>query len=348
MNFKKYSSIENSYRINVMNQIYEQGMEQLDWVVTEKVHGSNFSFYLSDEGISCAKRTSFLRIGDNFFNWQVLRDHYTDHLRLLYELCDTLIRDTVEECEGEIDGGVEVILYGEMFGGIYPHEHVEKDPTAVRVQRGIYYAPWNDFYAFDLKINGRFVHYDIFQELMTNCGFHYAEPLYRGKLDECLKYPNDFQTKLPQKLGLPDIEDNITEGVVIKPTSPTYFRFGERVILKNKNEKFTEKSHVKMPKEKPNFSLQETEVPLFEDGLKLINENRLRNVLSKIGPVDDKMFGKVQGMFTQDILTDWRKENEESLSLLEKKRVRVIEKNLNINAIELVRKHFVNIIDGTF
>ena len=331
-----------------MNQIYDMGFEKDEWVVSEKIHGANASFYLNDEGIRCGKRSGFLKIGQRFFNWETVRDAYEDHLKLLYIVCEQVVQEEVDAKKGKWDGVLNIILYGELFGGYYPHDTVEADPTAMKVQKGIYYAPWNDFYAFDLKINGRFVHYNIFEEIMSKIGFHYAKALYCGPLKECLAYSNEFPTKLPQKLGLPSIQDNICEGVVIKPAMPLFFNNGERVILKNKNDKFSEVSKSKEPKKKLNLSLQENELDLYKEGIRYINENRLRNVLSKIGPVTDKMFGKVQGMFHQDVITDWRKDKEEELKDIDKKRVRVIEKNINNEVQNYVRSVFVDIIDGTF
>lgn len=46
-------------------------------------------------------------------------------------------------------------------------------------------------------------------------------------------------------LGLPPIADNICEGVVIRPVTPTYLRNGCRVLIKNKNARFAEKKRVK-------------------------------------------------------------------------------------------------------
>lgn len=42
--FKKYNSIENSYRQKFLNYIVEQGKAAGEWTVSEKVHGANFSF----------------------------------------------------------------------------------------------------------------------------------------------------------------------------------------------------------------------------------------------------------------------------------------------------------------
>lgn len=47
MEFHKYHSIENTYRIKFVEQI-KLNPEQ-DWIVTEKVHGANFSFLITEK-----------------------------------------------------------------------------------------------------------------------------------------------------------------------------------------------------------------------------------------------------------------------------------------------------------
>lgn len=44
LNFKKYSSIENSYDSGFMERVREQMPSDLNYVVQEKVHGTNTSF----------------------------------------------------------------------------------------------------------------------------------------------------------------------------------------------------------------------------------------------------------------------------------------------------------------
>ena len=75
MEFKRYNDIENSYRSKTINEIYDLGYDKQEWVVTEKVHGSNCAFYLNHEGIRFAKR-SLRENGDGcicgpcFWSWR--------------------------------------------------------------------------------------------------------------------------------------------------------------------------------------------------------------------------------------------------------------------------------------
>ena len=105
------------------------------------------------------------------------------------------------------------------------------------IQKGVFYTPNHDFYAFDILIHNeledKYLAVDEVNSLFEKVGFFYAKTLFKGTLNECLNYPNDFQSKISGWLGLPQIEDNICEGVVIRPTVPMFFRNGKRVIIKS-------------------------------------------------------------------------------------------------------------------
>jgi len=77
-----------------------------------------------------------------------------------------------------------------------------------------------------------------------------------------------------------------------------------------------------------------------------ISENRLRNVLSKIGQVTQKDFGKILGALAVDVIEDYKKDF--NAPELEGKEEKLVNKLLNGEAATLIRKNFVNIIDGEF
>ena len=50
--FIKFPSLENTYREKEISRIAEQGLDQQKYIVTEKVHGAHFDFYVSyDESV---------------------------------------------------------------------------------------------------------------------------------------------------------------------------------------------------------------------------------------------------------------------------------------------------------
>ncbi len=333
MEFKKYSSIENSYREKFVNRITEEGHAKQTFVVQEKIHGANFSLWANIEGIRAAKRSGFIKDDEKFFCYEALVKKYG---RAVLNIL-------------AVTGADEVVIFGELFGGSYPHKDVVNvDQSAV--QRGVFYAPGQEFVAFDITVDGKYLPIDQVNTLCEEAGIPYSETLLVGSLEECLAYSNEFQTTIPAKFDLPEIEGNVCEGVIIRPIEPLFLFSQERLILKNKNAKFKEKTgdggtrKTKAP--------QEPLSPEATEALSKVNcyvtENRLRNVLSKIGEVTQKDFGKIMGLFSKDIIEDFLKEEQEFFNTLEKTDRKKVTKCVGQSAALLVRQNFLNIVDGVF
>ena len=321
-----------------MDRIVEEGHSQETYIVQEKVHGANFSFWITDTEIKCAKRSGFIEKEEKFYNYQVVRDHHITDIRAMY--------DGLKKSLPEIN---EIIVYGELYGGNYNHPDVQKSNESA-VQKGVQYSPMQDFLAFDLKINGIFQPYDQAAKIFRYYTIPYIKALFRGSLEECLKYPNEFQTTIPKEAGLPDIEGNMCEGVVIRPVHTLFIFSGERLILKNKNESFTEKHgglrNIKTPREvKPLSPDAQTALDKVSE---YINENRLRNVVSKIGTVSKQDFSKIVGLLTKDIMEDFLKDEQELYDILGKGDRKLVTKKVGQSAALLLRKNFVNIVDEEF
>lgn len=332
MEFKKYTSIENSYRIKFLEYVKEKGYDKETYTVTEKIHGANFSIWYNGEHFRFAKRSKFLGNESDFYSYKTATKELIDKIKEVYNKSPI--------CKGQI-----LTLYGELFGGTYPHPDVERCDVK-QVQKGVYYSPTVGFYCFDVAIDGRVQPIDALQILKEH-DILTAEILYEGSLDECLQYSNEFQTTIPEKLGLPAIENNICEGVVIKSACPLYLGNGSRVILKNKNEKWTEKTK-KEKKARVEVKLNANEQRIFDNFAELINENRLRNVISHIGTISQKDFGKLMGAYSKDVHDDFMKDYEADYDNMEKPVREKIKKSVNRSCADLIRKHFLNIIDGVF
>lgn len=63
-------------------------------------------------------------------------------------------------------------------------------------------------------------------------------------------------------------------------------------------------------KEKVVFELSEQEFDLMNELLEYSTEQRVSNVLSKIGQVSHKDFGKILGLTVQDIFEEFTKDTE--------------------------------------
>ena len=84
--------------------------QKTKWVVTEKIHGANFSFHTDGEVVRVAHRRDFLDENENFFNCHtaIFMETYPDKVRKIHGL-------VIERfSEKEID---QVSVYGELFGG---------------------------------------------------------------------------------------------------------------------------------------------------------------------------------------------------------------------------------------
>lgn len=289
MSFTKYPKIENSFSQKAVNAVVDYGHNKGDWVVTEKIHGANFCIYIyPKEGkFEVAKRTSLISQTEKFFDWRnVVNDN----------------RESIEAVlsDNEFVNCDEIRLYGELYGGHYPHPDVAR-VNSTMVQKGVYYCPQEKFIAFDLVVDGHYKSYYEMKDFCEDFGFEYLESLMIGSYEEVLKYPNAFQTTLPAKFSLPEIENNICEGVVLKPIEAAFYPAGSRVILKNKNDKFKENSKGKRePKQIVNLPSEEQEV--LDKLLDMVCENRFNGIISKIGYT--KNFGQIMKMMSEDVLED--------------------------------------------
>ena len=327
--FKKYNSIENTYREKQIEQVYLHGYDKEKYVVQEKVHGSNFSFITDGEVIQVAKRSGLIAEDEKFNNYKYVLEKYRTAIEKLYVL--------VKEKYPTI---TEVTVYGEIFGGSYEHPEVSKSKGMSRIQKGVFYTPDNDFYAFDIRVDHDvYLNVDEANELFETVGLFYAKSLFEGSFKDCLAYSNEFDSKIPGWLGLPDIKDNTCEGVVIKPVASKIFKNGTRVIFKNKNEKWSERSHATTRIRKITVvSFSDKEKETLEKLMSYINENRLMNVQSKLGDFEPKQTGKTIGLLSQDAFVDFKKDYEDEWNTIEKERQKLFTKALNKEAVSLVKE----------
>ncbi|ANF49877.1 hypothetical protein A0O34_04685 [Chryseobacterium glaciei] len=335
MIFKTYNSIENAYQTRVIDQINLQGFGDEVFIVQEKVHGANFSFFTDGKEIKIAKRTAFIEKDEKFYNAHQILERYRKNVIDVFEKVKTIYPDLET-----------VVIYGELFGGGYKHKEVEPVKDAIKVQKGVEYAPYNEFYAFDIKLNGTtYLDTDLVNQIFEETGFFYAKILFQGTLDEALKFSNVFDSKIPAWLGLSEIENNMCEGTIVKTLKTKYFGNGSRVILKNKNEKWVEKSKM-VRKDKPtqkevHFSEKAQEI--WEEIQKYATVNRLNNVVSKIGEFEPKMIGKVIGFFSQDILEDFEKDFPKVFTIIEKDEQKRINKKLNSLVIDFIKEELMTL-----
>ena len=106
--FKRYESLTNDYRFKPE---FVKDYDDYKFVVTEKVHGSNFQFYVTQDDVKMGKRNSLLKDENEFYPHAVsiIKDKYIKYVRNIFDLLYHAYEDL--EC---------VIIYGELYGGGYP------------------------------------------------------------------------------------------------------------------------------------------------------------------------------------------------------------------------------------
>ncbi|MES2463901.1 MAG: RNA ligase family protein, partial [Armatimonadota bacterium] len=112
-----------------------------EWVVTEKIHGANFCIAADGAAIRCANRRAWIASDDSFFGYEAVRDDISPRVQLLFR-----------GIQSEYPRTTRLFLYGELFGGGYPHPEVKAALGVQPIQTGVWYAPDIRFCAFDLRI----------------------------------------------------------------------------------------------------------------------------------------------------------------------------------------------------
>lgn len=336
--FKKYSHIENSYQREYIEKVKEVVGDKALFVAQEKVDGTNFQFIVgrNESGlveVSCGKRSAELSADENFYGWQTMAALMQEKIIRLFEL----LEEKYDVSEG-------VNINGEFFGGYYPGVK----STEGAILNRIIYSPKREFYGFDIYIptyEGGYLSPLESIDLFKEAGIFYAENLFIGTLDECLKLDTVFESTIGTRLGYEKVEGNYAEGYVLKPVSPTYFRNGERIIIKHKNPKFVEvQKSRKVPKEPEVASdLLKALLGLVAD---YVNEARVENCKSHLGEIQmPKDFGKLLGEFSKDVIEDFMSitTNSFGYNSLEKKEQKRFNGEVNKMCSSLIKEVYMTL-----
>lgn len=318
MDFQAYEKMPSSLKKLHLNEQEFAQLHKIDWVLTEKVHGANFSFVYENQVLGFAKRKARLDWSDDFFGFQLVAQQLEDKILDLFE---DLSLDFPAE---------KYTLYGELFGGAYPHPDVAVIQDLNAIQTGVYYSPNIQFCAFDIAIETTeyryYLDYETALSYLEKAGVFHAKVLYQGSLTACLEFDIAFDSFLPNLLDLPPLDSNLVEGVVLKPlhnilppSDPSYFR----PTLKLKNESFAEELKFHQAQKWSFTTTKKTNGEnlnfLLLDLRNYITKNRLNNVLSKIGYLDfenKKRLKEIKISYLEDVWQDFNLEHEEILDLL--------------------------------
>ncbi len=297
MQYIKYHKIESNIDTWNNDAVYIKN-EEKKWIVLEKVHGANFSFIYENktDKISCGKRTGIIQPGEHFYCYETILDETIPKIKIII--------DEIKALNKLFDN---VIVYGELFGGIYPEIKTKNKP----IQKGVFYSPNINFYAFDILIiydkMKHYLDYELALDIFRKSNIFHAEPLaIYNNLAEALRHPIGFNSTIPEKLGLPALNTNKAEGIIIKGLYEPSFSYGinessQRLIVKIKIPEFSETIE-----QNPGEIID-----LYKMAEAYMTENRYNNAISKVGDAKDAETAEaIYDLFVEDILEELNIKNK--------------------------------------
>lgn len=304
-NFQSYEKMAEGLKALQLSPESNRQLEKIDWIVNEKIHGANFSILLNEQGLAYAKRKETLQWDDDFFGFQRIAQQLQAPLFQLYDLLKAQYH--FEEAQ----------LYGELFGGAYPHDKVESIAEIQAIQTGVYYHPDIQFQAFDLALTDQegkrtYLGYQEMKTLCEQVALPYVAALFEGKLNKALNFDIKIESLIPASFGLPMIPNNIIEGVVIRPAESLLVDGPKgpiRPILKRKNKKFKEEiAYHQAQKWSYQIHNDQDEIEFYILELSnFLNENRIMSAISKLGwPKNATTKSQVRELIWQDILESYQ------------------------------------------
>lgn len=296
MKFEKFQSLINESMKNVGGFLRDSSFGKRKAVVTEKIHGANFSVYFGCKdnvvGINFASRSQMLCPETNFMNCQ--RYFTEEKIQELLEHASTIM--ALDKCElrfiGEIYGGMDI-------AGIKP------------VQREVHYSGDIGFRVFHAQIanneTGEVFDYNWknVKALASDFGFEVAPIVAEG-----LTFEQAYALDQKVKSALSD-KDQICEGYCIRVDAD-----GEEgqapLIFKKRNTDFLEtKGTVKAPQN----TVEQTELGMEAMARigSFITPQRVSNVNSHHGYSSPKDFQNLMAAVLEDVLDEYKKEYDVDL-----------------------------------
>ena len=149
----------------------------------------------------------------------------------------------------------------------------------------------------------------------------YSRPLIMGTMEEVFNYKLGFVSTIPALFGLPPIDGNLAEGIVIKPLKDSTLmthKGPKRLIFKQKIEKFSERralprpeNHLKSTREEETWRGMKGDEIKYEIAA-LITDQRVLNAVTKIGqPETKREWERVKNELVVDVRETLEEENEE-------------------------------------
>lgn len=300
MEWHKWTEIENlvsEQKKNTAAFNVAFNTDKIEWVVTEKIDGTNIGLNIFSDNYQFNSRNNLLGPLSTFFN--------------IYSN-DYLVKDLIIEIQkyffSTINSISQVILYGEYFGK--------------KIMNRIDYKKDYDFRFFSLHVihnsgEKNILPFEQFERIMKEIGMErFLIPVLGifKTFEEAITYPNDNPSTFNDKV--------IMEGVVIQPYNYSYnYENRYNLIFKNKNEAFqerTKRGHI-IPSDIPVEEIKRIKAlkELFKE---YCTKSRMYSVISKMyKPTSEKEYGKFVNPFLEDAYKDFCKDNPD-LRLTDKER----------------------------
>ena len=252
-----------------------KALDRRQWVATEKIHGANLCLCTNGTQVAVAKRKQILAPDEFFFGYKNAVRSLLPNIRRLHQALGPETR--------------WLFLYGELFGGTYPHPKVMHENQSTPVQLGVSYAPDVRFCAFDMQIvtaaGRKFLSFERACKLLAQFEIPTVPIVKVGSLTQLLALPASFETEIPRKLRLPSIAENWAEGLVIKPWDTEFSEGQFRPVLKRIHTAFRD----------VNPRIAAAAPILAEDPLNaaetitrsMVSQNRIARAMSKTGRLAD-------------------------------------------------------------
>lgn len=188
-----------------------------EWTAFEKVHGAQLVLGRTGGGeVRFGKRKVWLAEDEPFFGWQTLRQGLTE---AVHELASRL----------SLGHGHDLVVYAELHGGGYPHPDVPESAAFSPVQTGVWYGPDLRVAAFAILVapsdagDGELLAPSEMCRLVEGCPGLSPAPVVarREPHRRVAELPASRPPSTPGKEGLPPIEGNVAEGLVLWPDRPS-------------------------------------------------------------------------------------------------------------------------------
>jgi Rnl2 family RNA ligase len=288
------------------------------WLAVEKIHGTNFGVKTLPDG------TPFAMSRNRVLGSEAPWDFFDAAVASVWDhLSGAAMAIHAEHADDH------VILYGELYGGWWP-------------QKGVAYCPGNAFAAFDIVIDGEFWSWDRFTKLCKMFDIPMAPLVHDGTWEEVAAINNTFRTRVPSELhGLEcGDENNVAEGLVLRPEHAMWLPNGKRLIFKNKSDQYAENASQAKTKGSVSPTVHtDRSRALYEVVAPLISKERFVNVVTKEHPLDElngKQFGKYLGLLVSDAWQEYQSEVAEEEVQLETGERKALMRDLSSLGREIV------------